>query len=73
MDDTVYPPVRLQPLASRPLSEKHAQASIDAFLDSYYARGMQNGGSADSTVTAQLQKLSAALKDGRAREKALRQ
>ena len=59
MDDSVRPPVRLQAISSTGLSTKSVKASIDAFMADFQNRSTPVKG--DTTVTAQLQKLSDAL------------
>ena len=67
MDDasTTHPPVRLHAVSSEPLSMKAAHAHVDEFLSSLKMRS-----TLDATVTAQLAKLSKALKEERARGRA---
>ncbi|KIK76048.1 hypothetical protein PAXRUDRAFT_171031 [Paxillus rubicundulus Ve08.2h10] len=66
MDDIAHPPVRLQANSSTPLSLKVAQARIDEFLNDFRSRSSPSKGG-DATMTAQLDKLSKALKEQRAR------
>ncbi|KAI6041859.1 hypothetical protein EDC04DRAFT_2564946 [Pisolithus marmoratus] len=71
MDETTRPPVRLQAISSKPLSLKDTQVHIDEFLSDLkshnaFAKGL------DSTTTSQLEKLSKALREERAREQKAR-
>jgi hypothetical protein len=60
MDTTVNPPVRLQALSSSSIPKNTALARLDDFLDDFESRGTPSK-AADTTVTAQLQKLSLVL------------
>ena len=62
MDDIAHPPVRLQTVSSVPITLKNALSRIDTFLSDFQARSTPSKGS-DTSITAQLQKLSKALKD----------
>ncbi|KAF8839379.1 hypothetical protein BDN67DRAFT_953611 [Paxillus ammoniavirescens] len=68
MDDIARPPVRLQANSSTSLSLKATQAHIDAFLNDFQSRSSPSKGG-DATMTAQLDKLSKALKEQRARDR----
>lgn len=68
MDDFARPPVRIQANASSPLSLKAAQSHVDAFLIDYQTRSTPSKGG-DTTITAQLDKLSRSLKEQRAQER----
>ncbi|KIJ65349.1 hypothetical protein HYDPIDRAFT_88303 [Hydnomerulius pinastri MD-312] len=68
MDDIARPPVRLQATSSVPLSLKAAQSRVDDFLSDFQSRSSPSKGG-DTTITAQLEKLSKALKEQRARER----
>lgn len=68
MDDVVRPPARVQANASSPLSLKAAQSHVDEFLIDFQARSIPSKGG-DTTITAQLDKLSKSLKEQRARER----
>ncbi|KAH7910249.1 hypothetical protein BJ138DRAFT_132954 [Hygrophoropsis aurantiaca] len=70
MDDIAHSPVRLQAISSTPLSAKSAQSTIDNFLSDFQNRSTPSKGG-DTTITAQLQKLSNALKEKRARDRKL--
>ncbi|KAG0704550.1 hypothetical protein DFH29DRAFT_363799 [Suillus ampliporus] len=59
-DDIAHPPVRLRATSSVPVSSKHALARVNKFLDDFQARSTPSKGS-DTSITAQLQKLSKAL------------
>lgn len=67
MEDTNRPPVRIQANASSPLSLKVAQSRVDEFLVDFHTRSTPSKGG-DSAITAQLEKLSASLKEQRARD-----
>ncbi|KAG2143764.1 uncharacterized protein EDB93DRAFT_567492 [Suillus bovinus] len=60
MDDIAHPPVRLQATSSIPISSRQALTRINNFLDDFQARSTPSKGS-DTSITAQLQKLSKAL------------
>ncbi|KAG1738552.1 hypothetical protein EDB19DRAFT_897732 [Suillus lakei] len=60
MDDIAHPPVRLQAASSVPISSTHALSRVNNFLDDFQARSTPSKGS-DTSITAQLQKLSKAL------------
>jgi hypothetical protein len=60
MDDIAHPPVRLQAASSVSISSRHALARVNNFLDDFQARSTPSKGS-DTSITAQLQKLSKAL------------
>ena len=62
MDDSVYPPVRLQAVSSTSLSTKNVKDRLRKFLEDFQNRSTPSS-SGDSTVTAHLQKLSNALQD----------
>ncbi|KAG2030573.1 hypothetical protein BDR03DRAFT_905931 [Suillus americanus] len=62
MDDIAHPPVRLQAASSVPISSKHALSLVNNFLDDFQARSTPSKGS-DTSITAQLQKLSKALEE----------
>lgn len=62
MDDIAHPPVRLQATSSIPISLKNALSRLDNFLSDFQARSTPSKGS-DTSITAQLQKLSKALKE----------
>ncbi|KAI9572014.1 hypothetical protein HD554DRAFT_1987150, partial [Boletus coccyginus] len=66
MEDTTRPPVRVQANASSPLSLKAAQSHVDEFLIDFQTRSTPSKGG-DTTITAQLEKLSKSLKEQRAR------
>lgn len=68
MEDTTRPPVRIQANASSSLSLKAAQSHVDEFLIDFQARSTPSKGG-DTTITAQLEKLSKSLKEQRARER----
>ncbi|KAI6096895.1 hypothetical protein EDD16DRAFT_1499963 [Pisolithus croceorrhizus] len=68
MDDTARPPVRLQAISSKPLSLKDTQVHVDGFLSDLNSRNAFVKG-LDSTTTSQLEKLSKALREERARER----
>ncbi|KAH7919446.1 hypothetical protein BV22DRAFT_1075223 [Leucogyrophana mollusca] len=70
MDDIAHPPARLQAISSTPLSSKSAQSTIDDFLSDFQSRSTPSKGG-DTTITAQLQKLSKALKEKRTRDRKL--
>ncbi|KAG2046892.1 hypothetical protein BDR06DRAFT_964530 [Suillus hirtellus] len=60
MDDIAHPPARLQAASSVPISSRHALSRVNDFLDDFQARSTPSKGS-DTSITAQLQKLSKAL------------
>ncbi|KAG2067360.1 hypothetical protein BDR04DRAFT_871262 [Suillus decipiens] len=60
MDDIAHPPVRLQAASSVLISSRHALSLVSNFLDDFQARSTPSKGS-DTSITAQLQKLSKAL------------
>jgi hypothetical protein len=60
MDESIHPPVRLQALSSSTLSTKNVKARVDNFLADFQSRSTPGKGG-DTTITAQLQKLSGAL------------
>ncbi|KAG2141862.1 hypothetical protein DEU56DRAFT_795229 [Suillus clintonianus] len=60
MDDIARPPVRLQAASSLPISSKQALSRVNKFLDDFQARSTPSKGS-DTSITAQLQKLSKAI------------
>ena len=60
MDESIHPPVRLQAISSSNLSTKSVKRHIDDFLSDFQNRSTPAKGG-DTTVTAQLQKLSGAL------------
>jgi hypothetical protein len=62
MDDSVHPPVRLQAISSTTLSTKTVKGRVDDFLVDFQNRSTPAKGG-DTTVTAQLQKLSGALQE----------
>ena len=62
MDDSVHPPVRLQAISSTTLSTKTVKGRVDDFLADFQNRSTPAKGG-DTTVTAQLQKLSGALQE----------
>ncbi|KAG2030568.1 hypothetical protein BDR03DRAFT_974444 [Suillus americanus] len=62
MDDIAHPPVRLQAASSVPISSKHALSLVNNFLDDFQAHSTPSKGS-DTSITAQLQKLSKALEE----------
>jgi len=64
MDTPLHPPLRIQTLASSPLSKKSTENSIEAFIDDFQARSTTAQGS-NTAVTVQLQKLKDALHDER--------
>lgn len=68
MEDVARPPVRIQANASSPLSLKSAKSHVDEFLIDFQARSTPSEGN-DTTITAQLEKLSRSLKEQRARER----
>jgi len=74
MDAPLVPPIRLQPGKSTPISNKTAEAHIKQFLIDYTNRMLMSGGAvrSDTTITAQLQSLSAAMHDERKKKKATR-
>ena len=71
MEDATRPPVRVQANVSCPLSLKAAQSRVDEFLIDFQARSMPSKGG-DTTITAQLEKLSKSLKEQRARARRTR-
>jgi len=60
MDESVHPPVRLQAISSTTLSTRSVKTRVDDFLTDFQNRSTPAKGG-DTTVTAQLQKLSEAL------------
>lgn len=68
MEVAALPPVRVQAHASSPLSLKAAQSNVDQFLSDFQSRSVPSKGG-DTTITAQLHKLSKSLKEQRARER----
>ncbi|KAG1747780.1 uncharacterized protein EDB91DRAFT_1048126 [Suillus paluster] len=60
MDDIAHSPVHLQAVSSAPVSSRHALSRVKGFLDDFQARSTPSKGS-DTSITAQLQKLSKAL------------
>jgi hypothetical protein len=62
MDDIAYPPLRLQTLSSVQISSENALSRVDHFLSDFQARSTPSKGS-DTSITAQLQKMSKALKE----------
>jgi hypothetical protein len=69
MDEPLQPPVRLQAISSTAISTRSAKARIDGFLADFQNRSTPAKGG-DTTVTAQLQKLSRALQQKLDRQKA---
>jgi hypothetical protein len=64
MDAALNPPVRIQPIAIKPISTHDAQTALESFLSEFQSRGaMAKGG--DGAVTVQLQKLADALREER--------
>ncbi|KAF9237140.1 hypothetical protein BU15DRAFT_49139, partial [Melanogaster broomeanus] len=66
--EVARPPVRLQANSSTKLSLKATQTCIDEFLNDFQNRSTPSKGG-DTTITAQLEKLSKALKEQRARNR----
>lgn len=64
MDAPIYPPVRLQPISSTPLSARKTQKVLETFLDDFQTRSTASQGG-NTAVTVQLQKLKDALQEGR--------
>lgn len=71
MEDWGRPPVRIQANASLPLTLKSTQSHLDDFLIDFQTRSTPSKGG-DTTITAQLEKLSKSLKEQRARERQTR-
>ncbi|KAF8141329.1 hypothetical protein EV363DRAFT_1465357 [Boletus edulis] len=71
MEDTTRPPVRIQANASSSLSLKATKSHLDEFLIDFHTRSTPSKGG-DTTITAQLEKLSKSLKEQRARERQIR-
>jgi L-2-hydroxyglutarate oxidase LhgO len=68
MDAAVNPPVRIQAIKSTEASAKTVQRSIDSFLVDFQSRCTPAKGG-NTTITAQLQKLSQALHEERGRKR----
>jgi hypothetical protein len=68
MDAAVNPPVRIHAIKSTEASAKTVQRSIDSFLVDFQSRCTPAKGG-NTTITAQLQKLSDALHEERERRK----
>ena len=66
MDAAINPPVRLQALSSTLISTKNALSHLEDFLVDLEDRGTPSKG-ADTTVVAQLKKMSQALQQECAR------
>ena len=60
-DVQLNPPLRIQPTTAKKIPAKSAQARVSQFLDDYQERHVLARTQGDSTVIAQLQKLSDAL------------
>lgn len=67
MDVPLHPPVRIQTLATTPLSTKNAEKRLEAFIQDFQARSTASQGG-NTAVTVQLQKLKDALHDERKRK-----
>jgi hypothetical protein len=70
MDIPLSPPLRVQSRSSAPLSARHAQRRIEAFIAAFQARATAAQGG-NTAVTVQLQKLRNALHDERKHRYAL--
>lgn len=66
MDAAVSPPLRIQPVQSKPIPSHLALARLDAFLADFQQRSTPLSGG-DATVPAQLTKLKHALKQDKQR------
>jgi hypothetical protein len=60
-DIQLNPPLRIQQTAAKNLSAEDAQASVSHFLDDYQERHVSARTQGDSTIVAQLHKLTDAL------------
>ncbi|PPQ72866.1 hypothetical protein CVT26_003491 [Gymnopilus dilepis] len=68
MDPPLSPPIRIQPIKSTEISTKAARKNLETFLEDFSSRSTSVQGG-NTAVTVQLQKLAAALKEERKREK----
>ncbi|THU98078.1 hypothetical protein K435DRAFT_38988 [Dendrothele bispora CBS 962.96] len=62
MDPPLNPPIRIQPLSSKPVSTKKAERRLDTFLKNFQERTTAAQGG-NTAVTVQLQKLKDALQE----------
>ena len=62
MDDAITPPLRIQTVRTGAISSRTAHARLDHFMHAFHARTIASGAGA-STISVQLQKLTAALHD----------
>ncbi|EGN96960.1 hypothetical protein SERLA73DRAFT_185219 [Serpula lacrymans var. lacrymans S7.3] len=72
MDESLRPPVRLQAISATTISLKSANASVNDFLADFQSRSTPSKGG-DTTITAQLQKLSDALQERRTRDRKMQE
>ncbi|KAF5377740.1 hypothetical protein D9757_009380 [Collybiopsis confluens] len=70
MDPALHPPINIQSLSARKISTKNAAKRIGNFIDDFEARTMAAGGSGNTAVTVQLQKLKAAMQEEAAKKDA---
>lgn len=62
MDAPLNPPLRIQPLSSKPLSPQDVQVRLENFMEEFRMRGMMSH-SGESATAAQLEKLVDALRE----------
>jgi len=62
MDPPLSPPIRIQPISAKPVSNKKAEHRLDVFLQNFQDRTTAAQGG-NTAVTVQLQKLKDALNE----------
>ncbi|KIK69170.1 hypothetical protein GYMLUDRAFT_237010 [Collybiopsis luxurians FD-317 M1] len=70
MDPALHPPITLQPVSVRQVSAKNVAKRLGNFIDDFQTRTMAAGGSGNTAVTVQLQKLKDAMQEELARKNA---